>query len=101
MDSHPIESGFWVRSIARLKFKLFPSYEDYLAEKTRLKLIVKYWRYPDGSLVQQRKRMRLMADLHRVIRIIDAHPDNPDNLGTQAASLSAQNGLGTTPGADD
>ena len=62
---------------ARLRRCVNPSYEDLLAERDRLKEIVLYWRYPDGSLVPQGKRRRFFYILGRVKRALEAHPDNP------------------------
>lgn len=84
MARNAYEVGFWARGFARLKFKLFPSYADYVAERDRLKALVMYWQYPDGSFVRQSKRLRLMMELREINRIIDAHPDNPkpqDSMG--------------------
>lgn len=62
------------------------SYEDLLAENNRLTEIVLYWRYPDGSLVPQRKRNRLFRSLHSVRRHLAAHPDNPNRGASEERS---------------
>lgn len=68
---------------ARYKRKRRPAYADLLAERDRLKQIVLYWRYPDGSLVPQGGRQRLFHVLRSIDRDIAAHPDNPNHHGEE------------------
>lgn len=69
----------WFRSaLGRLGFKRRRSYEGLLAERERMKEIVLYWRYPDGSLVPQEKRQRMFHTLREIKRQIGNHPDNPE-----------------------
>ena len=56
-----------------------PSYQDLLDEKAKLNAATIHWKYADGSLVPQHKRMKMFKDLHRVSRKIRKHPDHPDN----------------------
>lgn len=53
-----------------------PSYQALLAEKARLNDCVTHWKYADGSIVPQHKRLRMFRELHRVSHQIHQHPEH-------------------------
>ena len=64
-----------------------PSYQDLLDEKAKLSDAVIHWKYADGSLVPQHKRLLMFKELHKLSRKIRNHPDHLGN--SQGNSESA------------
>jgi transposase InsO family protein len=83
-DKKPQKSFF--SCLERLKARLFPSYEDLLAEKEVLRQTIWHWQYPDGTYVPQEKRRRLFGEIARLNRKIKRHPNNPQNRGKPGAA---------------
>ena len=57
------------------------SYAELVEEYNRLDNIVAEWRYPDGGLVPQEKRMRLMQQYREAWRRVRDHPEHPSRTG--------------------
>jgi hypothetical protein len=55
------------------------SYELLIKEKERLKDIVFFWAYPDGTQVPSHKRQRMFEEIRSISRQIREHPDHPGN----------------------
>lgn len=52
-------------------------YEALVKEKERLKDIVFFWSYPDGTQVPSHKRQRMFEEMRSISKRIREHPDHP------------------------